>query len=326
MTLSLKAASAPGAIADVPRPPATSAPNAPSSSITGNASDDAAPAPVSLRGLFGANKGRMLATYALFNVENLLRLAQPLVLGLAINGLLEGSYTGLMLFVVQHLAHLVVSSLRRMYDTRAFTSVYTEMATRLVVEQRERQVDLSRVAARSALSRCYIEFFEDYVPMVIRAAYSIVGALVMLGWYDWTLIPLCAGLAIPAALLNAAYGRRTLEYSGGLHDELEREVDVIARGARQEVRGHYGAVARWRIRLSDAEAVNFGLMELFVLAVVAGALVRYCAGGVPAAGDVFAVFRYLMMFIMGLDSAPKLVQQISRLRDIGLRMRYRVAA
>jgi hypothetical protein len=142
----------------------------------------------------------------------------------------------------------------------------------------------------------------------------------MMGWYDWTLIPLCAGLTVPACLLNIAYGRKTLEYNSRLHDEFEREVDVISRGNGGEVRRHYDEVARWRIRLSDAEAVNFGLMELFVLAVLVGALLHFCAGSAPAAGDVFAVFRYVLMFIMGLDSVPKLVQQISRLRDIGFRV------
>ena len=275
----------------------------------------------SLRSLFFANKGRMLATYALFNVENLLRLAQPFVLGLAINGLLRGSYGGLLLFIAQHLAHLAISTFRQMYDTRSFTALYTDLATRLVVEQRAGRVEVSRVAARSALSRSYVEFFEDYVPLVIRSGYSVVGAMVMLGWYDWTLIPLCAGLTVPACLLNIAYGRKTLAYSARLHDEFEREVDVIGRGDGAEVRRHYESVARWRVRLSDAEAVNFGLMELFVLGVLAGALLHFCAGSSPAAGDIFAVFRYVLMFIMGLDSVPKLVQQVSRLRDIGLRLR-----
>ena len=278
---------------------------------------------LSLRALFLSNRGRMLGTYALFNLENLLRLAQPLVLGWAINGLLKGSYVGLLLFVAQHLLHLLISSARQMYDTRAFTAIYTDLATRLVLDQRERQVEVSRLAARSSLSRGYVEFFEHYVPMVIRAAYSVIGALLMLGYYDWTLIPFCLALLVPALLLNNAYGRKTLELSGRLHDEFENEIDVIARGREGDIRRHYDSVARWRIRLSDAEAINFSLMELFVLGVMVAALVHFCAGsdGTPPAGDIFAVFRYVLMFIMGLDTVPRLVQQISRLRDVGLRLR-----
>ncbi|MGE3313957.1 MAG: ABC transporter six-transmembrane domain-containing protein [Planctomycetaceae bacterium] len=285
----------------------------------------AEPSALTLRGLFALNKWRMLATYALFNFENLLRLAQPFVLGAAINGLLDGTYFGLMLFVLQHLAHLAASSLRQMYDTRSFTSIYTDLATRLVVDQRARRVDVSRIAARSAMSRSYVEFFETHIPVLIRSAYSIVGALLMLGWYDWTLIPLCIGLLVPAGLLNAAYRQRTLGYNQRLHDEMEREVDVIRRGSRDELRDHYQSAAEWRIRLSDAEAINFGVMELFILAVMVGALVHFCANGTAQAGDIFAVFRYVLMFIMGLDSVPKLVSQMSRLTDISFRMTGRRA-
>src|SRR5262245_42779996 len=80
-------------------------------------------------------------------------------------------------------------------------------------------------------------------------------------------------------------------------------------------------LAGWRIKLSDSEAWNFGLMELFVLGLLATALWHYCSAGVVEPGSVFAVFRYVLMFVMGLDSVRMLVQQVSRLRDIGGRMR-----
>lgn len=279
-----------------------------------------AAAGVTLKSLFTAHRGRMALTYALFNVENVLKLAQPLVLGWAINDLLAGSYFGLLLFVAQHLLHMGISAARQMYDTRVFNDIYAGLATTLITGQRGANEQVSRVAARSAMSRHYIEFFEQYVPMVIKSAYSVIGALLMLGWYDWTLIPLCVGLLVPAALLNAAYGRKTLQLNRLLHDELEHEVDVIERSDGGEVRKHFDTVGRWRVKLSDAEATNFCLMELFVLGVMAAALVQFCANTGAEAGDIFAVFRYVLMFIMGLDSVPKLVGQFSRLRDIGGRM------
>jgi len=282
--------------------------------------------PLRLRDLFAAHKWRMLFTYGLFNLENILRLAQPLVLGVAINGLLKGSFFGLLLFVGQHIAHLAISSVRRMYDTRAFNAIYTDLATGLVTEQRQQQVEVSRVSARSALSRGYIEFFEQHVPMMIRAGYSVVGALLLLGWYDLMLVPFCLALIVPAVLLNAAYGRKTLTLSKRLHDQFELEVDVIGRGSPEDVRRHYESVAESRVRLSDAEALNFGLMEFFVLGLMVAALIHFCSGGGAQAGDIFAVFRYVIMFILGLDSVPKLVQQVSRLRDIGVRMRLNRSA
>lgn len=277
---------------------------------------------MTLKGLFRANRWRILATYALFSLENLLRLAQPLVLGWAINDLLNASYRGLFWFIAQHLSHLAIGTLRQMYDTRAFTAIYTGLATHLVAEQRKQGVEVSRVAARSAMSRHYVEFFERHVPMVIRALYSVVGALVMLAFYDPVLVLYCLGLIVPAFWLNRYYSKKTLALNNKLHDEYEREVEVIEQGGPEPVRGHYHAVAGWRVKLSDAEAINFSLMEFFILGVLVASLIHFCSGdSPPPAGDIFAVFRYVLMFIMGMDTVPRLIEQISRLRDIGVRVR-----
>ena len=277
---------------------------------------------LTLVGLFRAHRGSMFITYALFCIENALRLAQPLVLGLAINDLLTASYRGLLVFVGQHLAYMLIGAARQMYDTRVFTSVYAGLATDLISTQRSGDVDTSRVAARSTLSREYVDFFEQSMPMLLQAAFSIAGALLMLGWYSVTLIPLCLMLLLPAALLNAAYGRRTLLLSGRLHDEYEQEVSVIESGDPQQTRRHFDALSHWRVKLSDAEAINFALMELFVLGLIATTLVHFCTSGSvsPATGDIFAVFRYVLLFVVGLDAVPGLVQRFAKLRDISRRL------
>ena len=273
-----------------------------------------------LKAIFAANRVKLLLTYFLFNVENLLRLAQPLVIGLAINDLLHDSSFGLLLFVAQHVTHLLISTLRQMYDTRVYTAIYSDLATKLVVEQRCRDVGVSRVAARSSLSREFVEFFENHVPLLIRSSYSIIGALVMLAFYDRLLVPICLGLLIPAVVLNRIYSRKTFELSRQLHDQLEHEVDVIEPGREPAVRRHYDSVAGWRVKLSDCEALNFGTMELFVLGVLVLALLRTCSTPAVSAGAIFAVFRYVLMLLMGLDSVPKLVQHLSRLRDLSQRL------
>ncbi len=274
-----------------------------------------------LGALVSTYKWRMLFTYGLFNVENLLRLSQPYMLGLAINGLLASSYLCLGLFAVQHFTHMLIGCLRRMYDTRAFTGIYTDLAARLVTEQRAQQVETSRVAARSALSREYVSFFEHDVPLMFHGLYSVLGALVVFAWYDGLIALTCIGLVIPASLLNWLYGRKTLRLHKRLNDQFESEVDVIKQGERQAVRKHYGLLRRWQIKLSDWEAMNFGAMEFLIVGLMATSLIRLCGAPETSAGDIFAVFRYVMMFVLGLDCAPVLVQQISRLRDIGRRMR-----
>jgi hypothetical protein len=170
------------------------------------------------------------------------------------------------------------------------------------------------------MSRAFVDFFERDVPVMVQASFSVVGALALLAAYDGAVALLCLVLLVPGYALNAVYSRKALLYSGRLHDELEREVGVVTDARPAEVRGHYDRVGRWRVKLSDWEAINFGLLEVFVLALLAAVLVRACGTG-AAPGDILAVFRYVLMFVIGLDAVPQVVQQVSRLRDIGRRLR-----
>ncbi len=273
-----------------------------------------------LWGLFRTFRGRILTTYALFNLENLLLLAQPYCLGLAITGLLAGSPRGLMLLAAQHFGWAAIGSARRVFDTRIFTGIYSDLAARVVLSQRARAVEVSSIAARSALSRELVDFFERDVPIMVLAVYSMIGALIMIGLYDPTLLAPCLVLAGPAGVLNWSYGRVTTRLNARLNDELEREISVIGRGQGAEVHGHFASLSAWRIKLSDIQAVNFALMEVFVLMLMVVVLLRSCYEAACEIGRVVAVFRYVLMFVMGLDSVPLLVQQLGRLRDIGLRL------
>lgn len=270
--------------------------------------------------IFSAYRWRILATYALFSVENLLRLAQPMALGWAIHDLLRSSMIGLAIFFGQHVLYIALGAVRRLNDTRCFTRIHADLAAGLVLDQRCRRVEVSRVAARSALSREIVDFFERDVTVVIYILFSVVGALVMLYWADWVLVPLCLALLLPAYLLSRWTGRQSLILNGRLNDQLEHEVGIIERAQAAEVRGHFELVRRCRIMLSDRDAWNFGILELLIFVAMAAALVRTCARPGVDAGTIFAVLGYVMMYVIGIANVPLLVQQFNRLRDIGRRL------
>jgi len=263
-------------------------------------------------------------TYALFNVENLLNLFEPFVLGLAINSLLRAEYWGLALMVGQHLARLFVGTARQMYDTRAFSAIYTDTATRLVCRQRDTGLGVSTVAARSALSRELVEFFEHNLKAVFASAYGVIGALVMLSIYDVVLVVFCLTMLAPLVFLTRKLARRSFTLNQSLNDQLEREVEVIENGQVDPVRDHFRLLAHWRVRLSDMEAWNFFLMEFFVLGLIVAALARYCSLPGVQAGDIYAVFVYVWMFVGGLDCVPGVTQQLARLLDISRRVAHDV--
>jgi hypothetical protein len=106
-----------------------------------------------LQTIFGKYRGRILVTYVLTLLENIFELFYPSLTGLAVNGLLKNRLTGLGLLLAVWLIHTATGVFRQRYDTWVFTSIYTDLATRTVGEQRSMGVSTSHIVARSALSR-----------------------------------------------------------------------------------------------------------------------------------------------------------------------------
>lgn len=269
-----------------------------------------------LRRLYLANRYSMLGTFALTNLENAARVVLPLLLGLAVDGLLRGDGWMLVAYAGAHLVYVAVGVTRRVWDTRVFTRIYAAEAVSVVAQQHERRTETSRIAARTAMAREFVDFFERDVAGVLFACYGVIGALVALAALCRPAGAGCLLLLVPATLINRWYAAHTRRANSALNDTLEQEVATIMKGDLSAVAEQFQTVRRHRIQLSNLDAVNFGLMDLVILALLLASLGAYCLSPNPTAGDAVAVFRYVIMFVTALDIAPFLVQQLARLHDI----------
>lgn len=277
-------------------------------------------APPSMLRLCWRHRYRIGLTYVLFNLERALYLVEPWLLGWAITSLTQSSIEGVAALGAMYAMQMIVGTARRMYDTRTFTRIYNELASGLIVHQREHDVDVSSVAARSALSRELIDFLERDLQVVLLTLYTVIGALVMIGSYDPALTYWCVGLGVVSLGLNLRHGRQSLALNRELNNQLETEVQIVSQGNAAAVGDHFERLAVWRVRLSDALAMTFAVQQLFALGVFVAALLRIAAVPGQSVGTVVALLRYVTMFTMGLGNLPMLAQQFSRLRDISRRL------
>jgi ABC-type multidrug transport system fused ATPase/permease subunit len=273
-----------------------------------------------LQKIFQANVRSITLTYLLTFLENLFELFYPLAIGFAIDQMLKQNYYSLLPFLTVWTVHVATALGRRVYDTKTFTRIYSNFATNLVLEQQAQGASTAKIAARSMLSREFVEFFECDVPLLITSLFSFFGALVMLFIYDWP-IGLCSlTLLVPLVLINQRYAKKSQALHQHLNDQLEQEVEILTNPQRESLQLHYRQLAKWRVRLSNAEAGNYGLMELFTIVLFAVVLIRTVQLPQIQAGTIYAVISYLWNFLRSLDGIPLLVQQFSRLQDIGTRM------
>lgn len=265
------------------------------------------------------HRGALAVTYGGAVLENAFELLYPFAIGLAVDDLLGDSYRGLVVFVAVSLAHTLVAVLRQRHDARSFNRLYTDMATDLVEQQRARGVATTSVVARTVLVGEYVDFLQVAVVAAITAAFAVVGSLIMLFVYDVQLGLVAALTAVPVVVLNRRLMRRSSRIYRPLNDESEREVSTIDRGSTDEVRQHFKVIARHWVRLSDAEATSWGIVDLLALALSVFALIHVTdrAGEV---GTIFAVIAYVWSYLGGFDQVPSVLQRMSNLGDIRRRL------
>lgn len=269
-----------------------------------------------LGGIWLTYRGKIISTLSMLTAERLCAVAVPFVLGVAINDLVAGSYRGVWLLATLEVAVLLIGTLRRLYDTRVYAGIYTDIADRTV---QKTHISVAKRAARLQLGRELVDFFEWELPQLVAAIIGIVGSFVML----LVIVPIIGAIsAIVAALIGAVFiisKGRMFSLNKLLNNELERQVTMLESNREFARRAHLGRLARWRIHLSDLEATNFAVAELMLVALIIGAVIITIETGMSV-GGVFAALTYLIDLAEGLVVLPWTYMQSVRAQEIGGRM------
>src|SRR5271169_6465692 len=98
-----------------------------------------------LQSIFGKYRRRIVVTYLVTLAENMFELFYPSLTGLAVNGLLKHDFAGLGMLLGVWFVHTATGVFRQSYDTRVFSSIYTDLATRTVSDQETMGVSTSQI-------------------------------------------------------------------------------------------------------------------------------------------------------------------------------------
>src|SRR5476651_1754558 len=160
-----------------------------------------------LRSLMMKHKYQLIFTYSLFSLEMLGNLLRFYFFGEAINDLMKGSYHGLVVLTVVHLAYLIIGTIRHMYDTRTYSAIYTSLVTKFL-SRRFGKSEVSKLSAHSTLAREFVDFLEHDLVYVIEAGYNLLGSLIilLLLFQDKILVLICLGILVPVIVVSHFYG------------------------------------------------------------------------------------------------------------------------
>jgi ABC-type multidrug transport system fused ATPase/permease subunit len=275
----------------------------------------------SLSSIFKRFKWKISITFSLLVLENIFKVLQPLVLGIAINDLINQKNDGLWIFCILYGVSFFIGLIRRYYDTRAYTSIYTVVASEIADIQNQKDVSVSTIAARSSLIKELVDFFEYDITQAFTSLISVVGALIMLALFDWWLFATCMLTILIIFSIYTLSNKKIYNFNIGLNDELEHRITILEKREQNGIVRHFKNISKWMVKMSDLETLNFGIIEvvLFVLAIFA---LYVSASAIDAtAGSIFSIITYILEFSNGIFMLPIVFQQLIRLQEISTRLK-----
>lgn len=275
----------------------------------------------SIISIFKQYKLKISLTFLLLVLENVAKVLQPLVLGIAINDLISGSNEGLWYFSGLYIAGFIIGTIRRYYDTRAYTSIYTNVASDIAKIQNEKNIDISTIGARSALVKELVDFFEHDVTQAFTSAISVIGALIMLALFDWWVFGGCLVTMLLIVLIYSFSTKKIYSYNTSLNDELENRIAILEKRQQDGIFSHFKNIAKWLVKMSDLETINFSLIEIILFGLAIYTLYAAASAVDATAGGIFSALTYVLEFSGGVFMLPIIFQQVIRLREISSRLR-----
>ncbi len=249
-------------------------------------------------------------------IENILLAIVPLFIGFSIDGLLENDFTNLWYLITVFSALIVVSVLRRIYDTRVYGQLRVDLG--LQVDSRHQHQSVSIRTARLDMSAELIEFLEESLPQIITAAVQIIIALVILYSFDMSLAVAALGATLIMMIIYSFFHKGFYLLNQQINLQTEKQVSILGGGGK--LLDHLNYLRRAAIKLSDREAYLYGLIFICLLSFLVFNLWKSTSLEGVTAGMLFSIVTYSWEYIEAILIMPITLQQWSRLSEIQKRI------
>jgi hypothetical protein len=273
---------------------------------------------VGLAAIFKAFWGRIVATWFVVVVENVLIAIVPLLIGLSIDGLLAGGSDELAGLAIVLVLLCIVAVGRRVYDTRVYGTIRRDLGT--AVNNRHKDLPISTRSARLDMSRELVDFLEQQAPELITAVIQAVVSLGVLMIFDFRFGVSCILVTVGMISVYAFSHRRFYRFNSALNEQRERQVAILDGGSKLGLFRHLRALTRTEISISDTEAVVYGGIFLLQIGFIIYNLNLGAQLPGITAGRIFSIATYSWEYLEAALLLPMALQSWSRLSEITARI------
>ncbi|MGB2551989.1 ABC transporter six-transmembrane domain-containing protein [Campylobacter sp. MOP51] len=269
------------------------------------------------------NFKKLFLAFSLVLAENGLFLIYPLLAGIAINAIIEGKVLLALTYSLMVFIGWGIGAARRRVDTQVFTKIYADLAVKVIMSEKKDSKNDSVIIARANLSREFVDFFEQHFPMLFTSAVSIFGSVAMLFFIEFYVGLATFIIIVIFALLLPRYISKNDKLYLRLNNQIEKEVGRIKEARENKLKRHYKLLSLLRVRISNREAMSFLIIGISAAVLFSLAIITL-ANDKATAGHIYSVITYLWTFAISLDDAPNLIEQFSKLKDIGKRVNTQI--
>lgn len=247
-------------------------------------------------------------------IETALFAITPLLIGRSIDGLLADNWVPFWQLGSALTVLLVVATVRRIYDTRAYGTMRVELGKAQVARSEHEPVSVTN--ARVLMGRELVDFLENTAPEAATAIVQIATAIIILLTFHGTLALVASGAIILILLIYRLFSNRFFRLNGKLNEVSEAQVNVIETRDVKRIAGHFIGLRKEEVRLSDTESLVYGLIFLVLLSMLAFNLWFSATQMQASPGQIFSIVSYSLEYLQSAVLLPITLQTLTRLREI----------
>lgn len=270
--------------------------------------------PLTVLALLRAFRWRITLTWLLILCETALTALVPLFIGFAIDGLLASDTQALFQLIAVLTVLIVVSVIRRAYDTRVFGTVRVEMGKAQAA--RAANLPISTLNARLGMGRELADFLEADLPLAMTSFVQLIISLIVLYIFDPMLaLAGASSVAIMLAIYSLSHVR-FYRLNGQLNQQTEQQVGILETRKPQRLRTHLTRLRGIEVWISDTESIIYGGIFVVLLGLVVFNLWYATANLSITSGTIFSIVTYSWELVDAALAFPMALQGWSRLSEI----------
>ncbi len=223
----------------------------------------------------------------------------------------------MLLFVISS----CVGAIRRIYDTRVYTTMFADLSSDVVSQQLELGEDLSKIAGRSSLAWQNIEFFQYNLPEFIEQLINVIGAVSALALFDWRMAVVGGSIVIFVMLTSRFYMRRIAKYQTVLNDMHEQEYNTFATKDPRVIKQYYTDISVLEIKFSNLSAASYGILRVLLLIMFLTTLYISLDLDRFTIGEIYSIVAYVWTFVTASEYIPYLSEKWDALKETSRRLK-----